>query len=93
MIIVNFLLFLVIISVKEEFKLLGTQMPLLVMWVRLERFREVMHWLPNSDDADPQRSVTGEDVSELVHPITSPRLAFRLVLISLSLLKVYLQLK
>ncbi|XP_067013545.2 nuclear exosome regulator NRDE2 [Anabrus simplex] len=84
-------------SVSEEYitsleeRILTSQLPLPELWYRVERLRECAHWLPWSSSADcedPQRLVFPDDVSDLLHPITTPGLNFKLVLIVLTLLKV-----
>lgn len=57
----------------------------------MEALRAGTHWVPlpvDADSEDPQRLVFPEDVNDLIHSIDSPHLTFRLVAVTLSLLKV-----
>ncbi|XP_034253787.1 nuclear exosome regulator NRDE2 [Thrips palmi] len=74
-----------------EEAILGSQLPLPTLWLRVETLRAGTHWVPlpsDSDSEDPQRLVFPEDVNDLIHPINCPHLTFRLVTVTLSLLKV-----
>lgn len=74
-----------------EEAILGSQLPLSTLWLRVEALRAGTHWVPlpaDADSEDPQRLVFPEDVNDLIHPINSPHLTFRLVTVTLSLLKV-----
>lgn len=74
-----------------EEAILKSQLPLSTLWLRVETLRAGTHWVPLPVDAeseDPQRLVFPEDVNDLIHPINSPHLNFRLVTVTLSLLKV-----
>lgn len=74
-----------------EEAILASQMPLSTLWLRIETLRAGTHWVPlpaDADSEDPQRLVFPEDVNDLIHPINCPRLSFRLVSVTLSLLKV-----
>ena len=76
---------------KLEETILNSQLPIHVLWLRIEKLRESCHWLPfNGDDKcdDPQRIVFPEDVNELVHPITMQENTFKLIATILSLLKI-----
>lgn len=74
-----------------EEAILRSQLPLPTLWLRVETLRAGTHWVPLPADADcedPQRLVFPEDVNDLIHPINSPHLTFRLVTVTLTLLKV-----
>lgn len=74
---------------KSEDEILDSKLPLSVIWYRTERLREGVHWLPcKTETEDPQRVVFNEDVSMLLHPITSETLSFKLITIIISLMKV-----
>ncbi|GLG93140.1 CN102 protein [Gryllus bimaculatus] len=85
------------ISVPEDLitdleeTVLNSQLPLPELWYRIEKLREAAHWLPWSSEVeceDPQRLVFVDDVSDMLHPITSPKLSIRLALIVMTLLKI-----
>lgn len=69
---------------------LGSQLPIHELWLRVEKLREACHWLPVVGESceDPQRMVFPEDVNELIHPITMPENIFKLTATILTLLKV-----
>lgn len=84
-------------TVPEDFitgledTIISSQLPLPELWYRVERLREGAHWLPWSSEAeceDPQRLVFVDDVSDMLHPITTGKLAIRLAFIVMTLLKV-----
>lgn len=59
--------------------------------MQVEQLREGAHWLPWASDEeceDPQRLVFSDDVSDLLHPITTPCLVSHLATVVLTLLKV-----
>lgn len=90
--IINSMLF---VAELEE-AILGSQLPLSTLWLRVETLRAGTHWVPlpaDADSEDPQRLVFPEDVNDLIHPINCPHLTFRLVTVTLSLLKVSLTIK
>lgn len=79
----------------EEYEetVLKSNLPLHELWLRIEKLRECFHFLPvslNTDDTekDPQRIVFPNDVSELIHPITTPGNNFKLTATILTLLKI-----
>lgn len=81
--------FLFVAELEEA--ILGSQLPLPTLWLRVETLRAGTHWVPlpsDSDSEDPQRLVFPEDVNDLIHSINCPHLTFRLVTVTLSLLKV-----
>lgn len=69
---------------------LGSQLPIHELWLRIEKLREACHWLPVVGEGceDPQRMVFPEDVNELIHPITMPENIFKLTATILTLLKI-----
>lgn len=69
---------------------LGSQLPIHELWLRIEKLREACHWLPVVGESceDPQRMVFPEDVNELIHPITMPENIFKLTATILTLLKI-----
>lgn len=69
---------------------LGSQLPIHELWLRIEKLREACHWLPVIGESceDPQRMVFPEDVNELIHPITMPENIFKLTATILTLLKI-----
>lgn len=79
---------------KQLFELeevvLGSQLPIHELWLRVEKLREACHWLPVVGEGceDPQRMVFPEDVNELIHPITMPENVFKLTATILTLLKI-----
>ncbi|XP_069697823.1 nuclear exosome regulator NRDE2 isoform X2 [Periplaneta americana] len=76
---------------ETEERILSSQLPLSEIWLRVEQLREGVHWLPwvsDEDCEDPQRVVFSDDVSDLLHPITTASLLPNLTAIALMLLKV-----
>ncbi|GLV38006.1 uncharacterized protein CBL_07804 [Carabus blaptoides fortunei] len=76
--------------VALEEVILESQLPLHELWLRVEKLRESCHWLPwkgAEPCEDPQRLVFVDDVTDLIHPITSAGNTFRLTVTVLTLLK------
>nr|CAD7451814.1 unnamed protein product [Timema tahoe] len=74
-----------------EDSILNSQLPLPTLWLRVEKLREGVHWLPwdkPTNCEDPQRVVFPDDVSDFLHPVTTSSLDIHLVTIVLVLLKV-----
>nr|CAD7193805.1 unnamed protein product [Timema douglasi] len=74
-----------------EDNILSSQLPLPTLWLRVEKLREGVHWLPwdkPTNCEDPQRVVFPDDVSDFLHPVTTSSLDIHLVTIVLVLLKV-----
>ncbi|PSN30121.1 hypothetical protein C0J52_25478 [Blattella germanica] len=72
-------------------RILASNLPLTELWLRVEQLREGAHWVPWASDEeceDPQRLVFSDDVSDLLHPITTPSLLPNLAALTLTLLKV-----
>lgn len=79
------------IVTESEERILASELPLLELWLRVEQLREGAHWLPwasDEDCEDPQRLVFSDDVSDLLHPITTVSLLPHLATVVLTLLKV-----
>lgn len=71
--------------------ILDSKLPSHELWLRLEKLRGSNHWLPWSGEQnceDPQRTVFVEDISDLIHPITSRENIFKLTVMIINLLKV-----
>lgn len=71
--------------------MLGSQLPIHELWLRIERLREACHWFPylgTGECEDPQRLVFPEDVAELIHPITMPGNTFILTATIMTLVKI-----
>lgn len=71
--------------------ILDSKLPLHELWLRVEKLRESCHWLPwtgTEPCEDPQRTVFIDDVSDLIHPITSDGNVFKLTIMVLTLLKI-----
>lgn len=71
--------------------ILDSRLPSHELWLRIEKLRESSHWLPWIGDKpceDPQRTVFIDDISDLIHPITSRENVFKLTFIILTLFKV-----
>lgn len=78
-------------SGESEERILASGLPLSELWLQVEQLREGAQWLPwasDEDCEDPQRLVFSDDVSDLLHPITTPCLVPRLAAVVLTLLKV-----
>jgi len=76
---------------ESEERILASELPLSELWLRVEQLREGAHWLPwtsDKDCEDPQRLVFSDDVSDLLHPITTASLVPHLTTVILTLLKV-----
>lgn len=76
---------------ESEERILASKLPLPELWLRAEQLREGAHWLPwtsDEDCEDPQRLVFSDDVSDLLHPITTASLHPHLATVVLTLLKV-----
>ncbi|CAG2062781.1 unnamed protein product, partial [Timema podura] len=74
-----------------EDSILNSQLPLPTLWLRVEKLREGVHWLPwdkSTNCEDPQRVVFPDDVSDFLHPVTTSSLDIHLITIVLVLLKV-----
>lgn len=71
--------------------ILESKLPSHELWLRVEKLRESCHWLPWSGEQnceDPQRTVFVDDISDLIHPITSRENIFKLTVMILNLLKI-----
>lgn len=76
---------------ESEEHILASELPLSELWLRVEQLREGVHWLPwtsDEDCEDPQRLIFSDDISDLLHPITTASLVPRLTAVVLMLLKV-----
>lgn len=76
---------------ESEECILSSELPLSELWLRVEQLREGVHWLPwtsDEDCEDPQRLIFSDDISDLLHPITTASLVPHLAAVVLMLLKV-----
>lgn len=71
--------------------ILDSHLPSHELWLRVEKLRQSSHWLPWTGDKscdDPQRQVFLDDISDLIHPISSKENVFKLTIMILNLLKI-----
>lgn len=77
--------------IELEEVILESQLPIHELWLRVEKIRESCHWIPYNGAEpceDPQRVVFIDDLTDLIHPITSTGNTFRLTVMILTLLKI-----
>lgn len=77
--------------IELEEVILESQLPIHELWLRVEKIRESCHWIPYNGAQpceDPQRVVFIDDLTDLIHPITSTGNTFRLTIMILTLLKI-----
>uniref|UniRef100_A0A1B6DW55 Uncharacterized protein n=1 Tax=Clastoptera arizonana TaxID=38151 RepID=A0A1B6DW55_9HEMI len=72
----------------EEDKILQSGLPLFSLWIKIERLRSSIHFLPVEKSEDLQRIVFPNDLTKLLHAFITPSIKFNLVLLIITALKV-----